>query len=186
MKLAIRFFCVIVTMASTLFIVDGAATQPRHQGAKKRVSVPGAHPFDEVNIFGDWGRSDRLPNHFENKLWWERIVRGEVGQDRFLIICALKDGTWGKLGDIRDYVEFQIRESYAVPKLRKLLTLMLGRPNVLHGNKYPKKPQIGEGWLEKNREANYKGISSEWRIEPSVLPLLYFLLMACPEDNLCR
>jgi hypothetical protein len=186
MKPSIRFFWVIVTTILTLFIVDSAAKQPRYQGAQRRVLAPGARPFDSVNIFDDWGKSTQLPNTFQNKLWWERMIRGEVGKDRFLILCALKNGTWKKLVNIRNFVEFGMRKSYAVPKLERLLALMQGRPNAPHGNKYVRKPQSGEGWLEKNQDASNEGLETEWRITPSVYPLLYFLLMACPVENQCR
>ena len=67
-----------------------------------------------------------------------------------------------------------------------MLVLMAGRPNVWYKPRNPENLKVGEGWLEKNREADFTGIDSEWRIAPSVLPLLYFLLMGCPEDNRCE
>ena len=145
-------------------------------------SIPAERPFDAVNIFGDLGRSVRLPGTEENKVWWERMVRGEVGKDRFLILCALKNGNWKRLGDIRDFIEFQIHETYRSTWVQEMLVLMSGKWIVTHPKFRPKDENYGEGWLEKSREAMSWGIDSEWRIEPSVLPLLYFLLMGCPED----
>ena len=131
------------------------------------------------------GKIFRPPDREKNKIWWERMVRGEVGRDRFLILCALKDGNWKKLVDIRDFVEFQTREFYSGGKLQDLLFLMAGRQRVY----FPSgswRLNSGEGWLERNLHATYSGNDSEWRVEPSVLPLLYFLLMNCPEENRCR
>ena len=150
------------------------------------IFVPAERPFDAVNIFGDLGRSTRLSNTLENKVWWERTIRGEVGKDRFLILCALKDGNWKRLGDIRDYIEFQLRETYSAVMVQEMLVLMAGRLIVTHPHHASSKLKYGEGWLEKNRKAMSWGIDSEWRIEPSVYPLLYFLLMGCPEDNRCE
>ena len=114
------------------------------------------------------------------------MIRGEVGNDRFLILCALKDENWKRLGDIGDYVEFQTRDIYGSIRLHKMLVLMAGRPNVLQPNRHPKQLKFGEGWLEKKRATDPSGISSDWRIAPSVLPLLSLLLMGCSEDNRCE
>ena len=152
----------------------------------EKVDVPAERPFDAVNIFGDLRRLEHLPDTHENKLWWERMARGEVGKDRFLILCALKDGNWKRLADIRDYVESQARENFHLVQLHKMLVLMSGRPNFPYAGRTTKKLKTGEGWLEKNREADFGGLDSQWRIAPSVLPLLYFLLMGCPDDTRCR
>ena len=153
--------------------------------AKESIFVPGERPFDAVNIFGDFGRSVRSPDDHKAKLWWERMARGEVGRDRFLILCALKDGGWKKLANIRDFIEFQTHENFSADKLQAVLFLMAVKRRVWQANStWTMKP--GEGWLERNRQANFSGIESEWRIEPSVLPLLYFLLMSCPEENRCQ
>ncbi len=150
------------------------------------VNVGAERPFDAVNIFGDFGRKSQLPNADENKIWWERMVRGEVGRDRFLILCALKYGNWKNLGDIRDYIEFKIEETYAFKNLHRLLVLMAGKRMYTPRGGKGFQDDVGEGWLEKNRHAGSVGIESEWRIEPSVYPLLYFLLMGCPEDARCE
>ena len=151
----------------------------------EEIIVPGERPFDEVNIFGNLGRIFRLPDTEENKIWWERMVRGQVGQDRFLILCALKDGNWKKLSDIRNFIEFQTREINPGDQLHKLLLLMAGRKRA-YTPSGAWRLNAGEGWLERNLQANYSGNDSEWCIEPSVLPLLYFLLMGCPEENRCE
>ena len=164
----------------------GKATEHSPTGNDEEITVPGERPFDAVNIFGDLGKSFQLPDNHENKLWWERMVRGGVGRDRFLILCALRDGHWRNLGDIRDYVEFQMRESYTWKKLHSMLVLMAGRPNFWYVNRSTKTFKTGEGWLEKNQQADFGGLGSQWRIAPSVLPLLYFLLMGCPTDDRCR
>ena len=155
------------------------------KSSDENINVPGERPFDAVNIFGDLGKIFQLPNLDENKIWWERMVRGEVGRERFLILCALKDGNWKKLGDIRDYVEFQLGEIYPSDELRAMLFLMAGEQRVWQSND-TQRLKSGEGWLERNREASYSGIDSEWRIQPSVLPLLYYLLMGCPTENRCE
>ena len=147
--------------------------------------IPAERPFDAVNIFGDFGRSARLPGADQNKVWWERMVRGDVGKDRFLILCALKDGNWKRLGDIRDFVEFQIGYIYPIERLEAMIHLMSEVYRIrLPGGKLQR--TAGEGWLEKNLDAAFSGIDSKWRIEPSVLPLLYFLLMGCAEENRCK
>ena len=108
-----------------------------------------------------------------------------MGKDRFLILCALKDGNWNSLGDIRTSVEFQSRESYPTDRLQKMLVLMSMLPSDRHPYRHRKDLPAGEGWLEKNPEASLNGITTEWRIAPSVLPLLYFLLMSCQNDDRC-
>ena len=181
-----RLLGVLVAILLVFRSPDSVAGKRKIESGDGKVDVGGERPFDAVNIFGDLGRSVRLPDTDENKLWWERMARGEVGRDRFLILCALKDGNWTKLRDIRNFVEFQTRELYSAPKLHKMLVLMAGRPNVWYKPRNPENLKVGEGWLEKNREADFTGIDSEWRIAPSVLPLLFFLLMGCPEDNRCE
>ena len=183
-----KLLWLLIAMLLALPAADGEAKKPKFEGDGGNINVPGERPFDAVNIFGDLGKIFRLPNTDENKIWWERMVRGEVGKDRFLILCALKDGNWKNLGDIRNYLEFKFQGTYAWRNLRKMLVLMAGRP----GHKYtPRDPKsqlgkVGEGWLEKNPRAAVGGIDSEWRIEPSVYPLLYFLLMSCPENDRCE
>ena len=156
------------------------------EGRGEKISVGGERPFDAMNIFGDLGRSIELPDTEENKIWWERMARGEVGRDRFLILCALKDGNWKALGDVRDYVEFQMRKTFPAIKMQEILVIMAGRSAGSSSGRPLKRSQTGEGWLDKNREVISWGIESEWRIAPSVLPLLYFLLMGCPDDDRCR
>ncbi len=82
--------------------IEGKAAEQKLDDDGGRIAIPGERPFDAVNIFGDFGKSVRLQNTDENKIWWERLIRGEVGKDRFLILCALKDGNWKSEGDIRD------------------------------------------------------------------------------------
>ncbi len=165
---------------------DGKTKEPTADGDGEKINVSGERPFDGVNIFGDFGKSLRSGKTEEVKLWWELMIRGQVGKDRFLILCALKNGNWNTLGDVRDFVEFQLRATYHATKLRDLLGLMSVNPYPSQPNHYTTKVPFGEGWLEKNPEADPGGISSQWRIAPSVLPLLYFLLMSCPEENRCE
>ncbi len=166
----------------------GESEKRESESGDGKVKIGGERPFDEVNIFGDLGRIFRLQNTEENKIWWERMVRGEVGKDRFLILCALKDGNWKNLGNIRNYLEFKFQGTYAWRNLRKMLVLMAGRPGQKYTPRDPKSQQgkVGEGWLEKKPHAALGGIDTEWRIEPSVYPLLYFLLMSCPGDDRCE
>ncbi len=165
---------------------DGEAKERKSESDDGKVNIGAERPFDAVNIFGDFGKKFNLPNTEENKIWWERMVRGEVGRERFLVLCALKDGNWKSLADIRTYIEFKIQGTYSPKILRKMLILMAGRQNVWSAYLTSKKLKVGEGWLEKNPRAGLAGIDSEWRIEPSVYPLLYFLLMGCPEDDRCE
>ena len=166
----------------------GHADERKSEGGSNEINVPAERPFDAVNIFGDLGKIFRLPNTEENKVWWERLVRGEVGKDRFLILCALKDGNWKFLSDIRDFLDVQMPGVYSMLRLNKMLVLMGGRPAIKHTSRDPKSSwgKTGEGWLEKNRVAEYRGLHSKWRIEPSVYPLLHFLLMGCPVDDSCQ
>lgn len=157
-------------------------TRDSHDG---KPNVPAERPFDAVNIFGDFYQSERLPDTSDKKLWWVRVVRGEVGKERFLLLCALKDGHWKKAGEIRDYVEFQTGENYRMDDMHKMLLRMGGLPGARETRHRPQAGKTGEGWLEKNPETVSWTIDTEWRIEPSVLPLLYFLLMSCPENNRC-
>ena len=170
-----------------LLAVPGTVSGSGHEkqkGGDGGIDVPAERPFDAVNLFGDFGRSLRLPNTDEKMLWWERMVRGQVGKDRFLILCALKDGDWKRMGDIGDYVEFQKGEIYAAKKLHRMLVLMAGRPSASSVGRNPDTARTGEGWLER-KPGGITSPDSPWRIEPSVYPLLYFLLMGCPEDNRC-
>ena len=166
----------------------GEAGERMTESGDKIINVPGERPFDAVNIFGDLRKMDRLPDTEENKLWWERMVRGEVGKDRFFILCALNNGHWKSLIDIRTYLEFQFQQGYSAKKLYSMLVLMAGKP---YQNMTPPSPKSkrwapGEGWLEKNSVTEMTGVNTKWRIAPSVLPLLYFLLMGCPEDDSCQ
>ena len=162
----------------------GGAGQGKHGSGDGGIDVPAERPFDAVNMFGDLGRPARLPDTDENMLWWERMVRGQVGKDRFLILCALKDGDWKRMGDIGDYVEFQTGGIYGATKLHRILVLMAGRPSASSVGRNPDTARTGEGWLER-KPGGTRTPDSKWRIEPSVHPLLYFLLMGCPEDNRC-
>ena len=130
---------------------------------------------------------DSHPDTDEKKLWWERMARGQVGKDRFLVLCALKDGEWKKMGDIQTFVEYSMGKIYSSSKMDHLLSLMAVRSkarNYPRGSKGSVSSE-GEGWLEKDFQGELSGISARWRIEPSVLPLLYLLLMGCPEENRC-
>ncbi len=183
-KLLWLFFAALLALPS----FDGEAKKPKSEGDGGNINVPGERPFDAVNIFGDFGRDIGLPNTEENKLWWERMVRGEVGKDRFLILCALKDGNWKRLGDIRTYIEFKIQGNYSSRMIHMMLPLMAGRRGINYTLRSMKiqQDEVGEDWLEKNPHTERWGIDSEWRIEPSVYPLLYFLLMSCPADDRCE
>jgi hypothetical protein len=139
-------------------------------------------PFDSINLFedmGDLGRDITLKNPDENKIWFDRMLRGEVGRDRFFILCALKDGQYHEMDDVRNFMDFKMPGEYTVKTVYKKLILMAGR------SRYN---PPGEGWLEKGSMygvGESTGIHSVWRIEPSVLPMLYFLLITCPEDERC-
>ena len=166
---------------------DSEANERNTENDDGKVNVGAQRPFDAVNIFGDFGRNSSLPNSEENKIWWERMARGEVGKDRFLILCALKEGNWKSLADIRTYLDYKSPGAFSAKRLHRMLVLMAGRAPK-HTPRVPNSPQgeVGEGWLEKNPHADTSGISSEWKIEPSVYPLLYFLLMSCPADDKCE
>ncbi len=181
-----KLLSVFIVILLALPSADGDARKPKGDGGK--IDVSGERPFDAVNIFGDFGRNFRLLNTEENKLWWERMVRGEVGKDRFLILCALKNGNWKNLGDIRTYIEFKIQGTYSANSVQTMLVLMASRSKIKYPRRGPinRKGKIGEGWLERDPRGGPLGIDSEWRIEPSVYPLLYFLLMGCPEDDRCE
>ena len=180
-----RLLWVIQILLFAFLSHEVSAKGQNSEGNSDSEFVSAERPFDAVSIFGDFGKSARLPGTNENKVWWERMVRGEVGKDRFLILCALKDGNWKRLGDIRDFVEFQIGNIYPVDKLEAMINLMSeGHRTHLPDGKWER--IAGEGWLEKNSDGTFSGINSKWRIEPSVLPLLYFLLMGCTEENRCR
>ena len=177
-------------LATVFFALSGisvCAKEPKPEGVA-RFNFGAERPFDATKIFGDFGSSVELTESEENLLWWERMLRGKVGRDRYLVLCALSDGNWKMLGDIRDFIEFRTRKTYPAERAQFLLNLMSGGPNDLKSNPYPKRAKkiFEEGWLERNRNANPKGLDAEWRIEPSVLPLLFLLLMNCPPDNRCE
>ncbi len=179
---------VVITILLAVPNLGVAASEGKPAGKNGEINVPAERPFDAVNIFGDLGTIFRPPNTEENKVWWERLLRGEVGRDRFLILCALKNGNWNTLGDIRNFLDVHMSGIYSANRLNNMLTLMDGRPAIKHTSRDPKSNwgKTGEGWLEKNREAEYRGVNSKWRIEPSVFPLLYFLLMGCPVEDRCE
>ncbi len=185
-KLLWLFVAALVALPS----IDGEAKKRKFEQRDGKLNIGAERPFDAVNMFGDFGGELRLPNTEENKfkIWWERMIRGEVGKDRFLILCALKGGNWKSMDDIRNYLEFKSQKIYPLKKLRNMLPLMAGTPRLKHASRHrpSQLDTIGEGWLEKNHQAEISGISTEWRIEPSVYPLLYFLLMSCPEDDSCK
>ena len=82
-----------VTLVLFVFLsFDGVAKNLKFEDSDGKKFVGGERPFDAVNIFGDLGSSIHIPDTWKNKIWWERIIRGKVGKDRFLILCALKDG----------------------------------------------------------------------------------------------
>ena len=166
---------------------DNAAESQSADG-EDGVDVRAERPFDAVNIFGTLRRLASIPDTDENKLWWERMVRGEVGKERFLILCSLKDGDWKSLIDIRTYLEFQLQQGYSAKKLYRMLVLMAGKPyqQAIRRNSVSPRWKAGEGWLEKNPGGEFTGVNTTWRIAPSVLPLLYFLLMSCSEENRCE
>ena len=116
------------------------------------------------------------------------MVRGEVGKVRFAILCALKNGNWTIFNDLRTYVEFISQRNFHSATLRELLVLMAGVPGKKHTPRDPssQRGKPGEGWLEKKNGTEYSTIRTQWRIEPSVYPLLYFLLMSCPDENRCE
>ena len=111
----------------------------------EEVFVPGERPLDAVNIFGDLGRSVRLPNTDEKKVWLERLIRGEVGRDRFLILCALRHGNWRELGERHNYVEFQMGEIYGTKNMYRMLALMASNPNLNLARGHGEKTIAGEG-----------------------------------------
>ena len=168
----------------SLSAVAGKNVEEEHQ----EVNIPGERPFDGVNIFGDLRRMEELSDTHENKLWWERMARGEVGKDRFFILCALKDGDWKSLADIRTYLEFHLQEGYSAKRLYNMLVLMAGRryPKMIPRKATSSRFVPGEGWLEKNPSGDYSLVNTGWRIAPSVLPLLYFLLMGGPQNDRCN
>ena len=140
---------------------------------------------DTIDIIGDLRNVFRFSDQTLSKKWWERMMLGEVGKDRFLVLCALKDGKWKTLEDIRNFVEFQIRKTFSAEKLFKLHLTMGTAGIASHDNRTSRTLKFGEGWLERNPNSTPIGLASKWRISPSVLPLLHFLLMGCPEENSC-
>ena len=185
-KIAYRKFVGLLAVLVVFPILDGEAETRRFNSSDGKLHVPGEHSVGAIEIFGDLGKSFRLPGNPEKKLWWERLARGEVGRDRFLILCALRDGKYKRLADIRDYVEFRIRETFPAMELEGLLIHMAGRMFSWEDNRSAKKMRSGEGWLQRNSEATPIGIDSQWRIAPNVLPLLHFLLATCVEDDRCQ
>ena len=184
-----RADCRVIGLLAVLVVIPslhGEAETRKFGGEDGKPKAHGEHSLSEVRIFGDLGKSFRLPGTREKKLWWDRMARGEVGRDRFLILCALKDGNYKRLGDIRDYVEFRMRETFPAVEMEDLLTLMAGSMLSWSDNRSSKKLRSGEGWLERDPKGTPIGIDSRWRIAPSVLPLLYFLLAGCAEDNRCE
>lgn len=178
-------------LISVLLAFPGLGGEIAYQDSEKgggELIVPTERSSDPVNIFGDLGKIFRRPNTMETMFWWDRMVRGEVGWDRFFVLCALKDGNWKSLGDIRGYFDIHRPGVHSIVSLNKLVILMAGKPIVETAPRHRNSPkgQPGEGWLEKKRNAEYRGVNSKWRIERSVLPLLYFLLMGCPEENSCQ
>ena len=180
---------VVSLFASILFSLTGTfvgAKELRAESDGRNINNTRDSEFDEPNDSGDVSGNLEIPNAEENKEWWQRMLRGEVGKDRFLILCALKDGNWKKLGDIRDFIEFQDHKNLRAPKLQEMLIRMAGRQLAWSSYRAGMKLKVGEGWLEKNPAAMSWGIESEWRIPTNVLPFLNILLMGCPNDNRCE
>ena len=75
-----------ILIATLLFFVNSpsAVAGKKIEDEHQEVNIPGERPFDGVNIFGDLRRMEELSDTHQNKLWWERMARGEVGRDRFL------------------------------------------------------------------------------------------------------
>ena len=179
---------VLISVVLAFPVLGGEVGNQEFERSWGVVNVPTERSSDAINIFGDLGKIFRRPNTSEIKFWWDRMVSGEVGWDRFLVLCALKDGNWKSLGDIRGYLDIHRPGIYSVVRLNKFVILMAGKPIIENTPRHRNSPKghPGEGWLEKNRNAEYRGVNSKWRIEPSVLPMLFFLLLGCPEDNSCR
>ena len=171
-------------LALTSASVD--AKQLNAEGDGRKFNITNERHLDESNQFVDPSKYFGLTNPENNKEWWQRLLSGEVGKDRFLILCALKDGNWKRLGDIRDFIEFQDRKNLRAPKLQEMLIRMAGRQLAWSKYREGMKLKVGEGWLEKSPDAMSWGIESEWRIPTNVLPFLQILLMGCPSDNRCE
>ena len=79
-----------VTILLALPSFDGEAKKRKVGSDNGNVNIGAERPFDAVNIFSDFGRDLGSANTEENelKLWWERMIGGEVGKDRFLILCG--------------------------------------------------------------------------------------------------
>jgi hypothetical protein len=131
-------------------------------------------------------------NHLKNiekrKIWWERMVRGEVGKHRFYILCSMKDGEWKRLDDVRNYIDFKstIPGVYTTASLMTVFELMRAQRVPKTPYYKPKLKTEGEGWIQKSRDTEPYGVNTKWRIHPDVLPFLYLLLLSCPEDNSCE
>ena len=116
----------------------------------------GERPFDAVpsSVPGEKYLDCRAT--LENKVG---TPRGEVGKDRFLILCALKDGRKSLRDILSHFIEFKMRDNYPVDDLQAML--LLGRPTEGLEEKRHLEAECGEGWLERNRQANFSpGIES--------------------------
>ena len=186
---ATQFCRLVALLAIFLIALTGASVDAKELSSKsdgRKIDIARERHFDESIKFGDSKKHLELPNPEENKEWWQRMLGGEVGKDRFLILCALKEGNWKKLGDIRDFIEFQDQKNLRAPKLQEMLIRMAGRQLAWSKYREGMNLKVGEGWLEKSPEAMSWGIESEWRIPTNVLPFLQILLMGCPSDNRCK
>ena len=110
---------VVIAVLLGLYFTEGEAQIATPEREGENINIGGERPFDELNIIGDFGKSIQMSDAQVKKSWWECMVRGEVGKDRFLILCALRDGNWKKLGDIRDFIEFQDHRNLRAPKLQE-------------------------------------------------------------------
>ena len=124
----------------------------------------------------------------EKKFWYERMIRGEVGKHRFYILCALKDGEWTRLDDVRNYIDFKstVPGTYSTASLMQMFEFMRAQRVPKTPYYKPKLKTDGEGWLQKSRDTEPYGVNTKWRIHPDVLRFLYLLLLGCPEDNKCE
>lgn len=131
---------------------------------------------------------ERFKGLGEKKLWWERMVRGEVGKHRFYILCALKNGEWTRLDDVRNYIDFKstVPGTYSTASLMTMFEFMRAQRVPKTPYYKPKLKTNGEGWLQKSHDTEPYGVNTKWRIHPEVLPFLYLLLLGCPDDNTCE